>query len=387
MTSAWQRALDPSSIGEQRFACGQVLPRAAPSTLEEWTALLEAVATDRLRCLPLGAGSSQRWRTPRAFESFDLVLSTARWTGVVAYEPGDGTLTARTGSTMASLADATREGGHRLTPDVARPAEATLGGVLGDGRSGLDRLRFGPVRHNVLGVRALHANATVARSGGNLVKNVTGYDLHRLYTGSRGSLCVLLEASLRLAPEPDVRAAGVRRCAHRDEALEAGRSVLDLALQPDAVVVEGEELTVFLSGRRDVVAWQEELLRRELSLEPVADAARCWIRMRDGADAPALHFGCRPSRLAATLEETTAKLASTGLAFTVQVHPCVATFTLTLEEGLDLIELEDRLRPSGLRIGPQRGPAAPARDALERRLIEALDPTGLFAAGGAERHG
>jgi len=138
----------------------------------------------------------------------DWILSTRRLVGIVAYEPGDGTLTARAGTTFAALDEATERGGHVVTPDVAYPARATLGGAVGEGRSGFDRLRYGPTRHHVLGVRALLADGTFAKSGGQLVKNVTGYDLHRLYCGSRGSLCALVEVSLRLFPRHSSFAAG-----------------------------------------------------------------------------------------------------------------------------------------------------------------------------------
>jgi FAD/FMN-containing dehydrogenase len=131
-----------------------------------------------------------------------VLLSTARLTGLVSHVPAAGRLPARAGTTLDLVRAAARAGGHFLTPDVPEPAAHTLGGVLAAGQSGPDRLRFGPARDHVLGMKVLLADGTLARTGGQLVKNVTGYDLHRLYCGSHGSLCTILEVSLRLFPEP-----------------------------------------------------------------------------------------------------------------------------------------------------------------------------------------
>ena len=72
--------------------------------------------------------------------------------------------------------------------------------MISAGASGVDRLAYGPVRHNLLGTIVCLADGSRTKSGGQLVKNVTGYDLHRLYCGAHGTLCIVLEASLRLYP-------------------------------------------------------------------------------------------------------------------------------------------------------------------------------------------
>jgi len=171
------------------------IPMAAPETEEELIDLVREAREGGLKVLPIGNGT--RLGGVHGCGA-DLLLSTRKLTGVVAYEPGDGTVTARAGTLMSELAEAISLGGHRLTPDVPRPAEATLGGVLADSWSGGDRLRFGPTRHHVLGLRVLSSDGVVTKTGGRLVKNVTGFELHRLYAGSGGGLCLILEASLRL---------------------------------------------------------------------------------------------------------------------------------------------------------------------------------------------
>lgn len=181
-------------------------PLAAPRSEEEWSEVLRLAGREGWACLVVGRGSKPGWTRPP--KRVDLVLSTRGYAGVVAYEPGDGTVTARAGSTMDEIAREVRAGGHHLTPDVPRPGASTLGGVVAAGQSGLDRLRFGPVRHNVLGMRVALADGSIAKTGGRLVKNVTGYDLPRLAAGSLGSLGVITQVCLKLWPK-GARFAGV----------------------------------------------------------------------------------------------------------------------------------------------------------------------------------
>ena len=205
---------------DARFA----FPLVAPASEEQLASVVARAGRDGLRVLPLGLGSKLSFTRPEALaaaradsDPIDLALSTQKLQEVQAYEPGDGTLTAAAGARWSDLAARVGRGGHRLTPDVPFPQRASLGGVLAAGLSGPDRLRDGPLRHHVLGMRVVRSDGSGSRTGGRLVKNVTGFDLHRLYCGSRGTLCVIVEASLRLFPAPhaeralSVRSADVRR--------------------------------------------------------------------------------------------------------------------------------------------------------------------------------
>ncbi|MCB9916212.1 MAG: FAD-binding oxidoreductase [Planctomycetes bacterium] len=233
------------------------LPVASPADEAEARALIELARADGLRLAPLGCGSKLAWAPPPA--RVDALLGTRRLAGVVEFVPGDGTLTARCGSTMAELAALVRAEGLELTPDVPRPERATLGGTLAAGASGPDRTRHGAGRLHVLGTRALLASGEVAKSGGRLVKNVTGYDLHRLYCGSFGSLALLLEASLRLFPAPEARrAAGF--------ALDELGAALELARALHAARLPLRALTV--TNARDAAWWVHvELVGRAAQLE------------------------------------------------------------------------------------------------------------------------
>lgn len=123
--------------------------------------------------------------------------------GVVAHEPGEMIVRVRAGTTLAELDAATSVGGQFVAVEADHPEQATVGGVLACGRSGLRRLGWGPLRDAVLEVTAVTAAGKVIRAGAPLVKNVTGFDLCRLLVGSVGTLAVLAEVVLRCHPRPE----------------------------------------------------------------------------------------------------------------------------------------------------------------------------------------
>lgn len=310
-----------------------VAPVACPTSVEQAQEVLARAAEANLPVVPSGLGSKlTRCRPEVAAGDPLLVLSTRRMNQVLEYVAGDGTLTAQCGASMQSLAEHVSQGGHHLTPDVQNPDQATLGGVLGAGQSGIDRLLYGPVRHHVLGVSALLSDGSVARSGGRLVKNVTGFDLHRLYTGSRGTLCVLLEASMRLFSIPEDERAFTFTCA---SAAELDERVLGL--------------------------WQARLPALAMLVEPAAD----------GSSAQQLHLllAGRSAHLDATIE---------------QIAPLTAGTEALV--GDPARALRQRLRDAALRSAELPSPAPqapkPTSQVAERwmsALRERFDPTGRFA--------
>ena len=124
--------------------------------------------------------------------------------GVVAHEPGEMIVRVRAGTTVADLQAATAIGGQFVALECDDPERATVGGVLACGRSGVRRLGWGPVRDTVLEVTAVDSTGGLIRAGAPLVKNVTGFDLCRLFVGSVGTLAFLGEVVLRCRPLPEV---------------------------------------------------------------------------------------------------------------------------------------------------------------------------------------
>jgi glycolate dehydrogenase FAD-binding subunit len=380
-------------------------PLAAPATPEEAAEVLRLARAERWVVLPLGNGTKLGWARPP--ERVELVLSSKNLAGVTSYEPADGTLSARAGTPWAELV-ATTAGRHHLSPELPDPATATLGGVLGAGASGLDRLRHGPVRHQVLGIQALHGDASRVKSGGRVVKNVTGYDLHRLWCGSHGTLCFVLEATLRLYAAPG-EVALVHLCtASPAEGVARAHALWRGGRQPLALVLDSAdfagpaELTLVLAGRAEALASELASLRAELPAAEVlrgaaAVEARAALRAGEcpgGSFAP-LVLATRPSLLAPLLEALAGAARELGLSPALRIHPLLATVALSFPAGVEperLARLALRLaelpgsrhaalhcRGLGARMPPLAQPEA-ARE-LSLRLKRSLDPDGVFVAG------
>jgi glycolate oxidase FAD binding subunit len=382
---------------------GRSMPLAFASSEEQVIALLRLAATQSWRVLPIGSGTKVMHGPMPDKPRF--ALSVRGLSGVTAYERGDGTISARAGSTMAALAHVARSGGNHLTPDVARPEQATLGGVLAAGSSGIDRLRYGPVRNHVLGMRVALSDGTVAKSGGRLVKNVTGYDLHRLYTGSRGTLCVILEASLRLFPSPERVVVITTSYFTRDTALAAATTVLAMSAKPTCVIIAGPEegrwkLTIALAGRAEVVDWERAEIERvvgdcEVVEDETARAALDGMRDREGH--ATLRANVMPGGLQSVSMALDAAVDSARLTAECVIQPGIATVDVLLR-GMEstsnhvksLLAVARALADAGavveLREVPFEARAGwdplatvplPART-LMARVKKSLDPAGRF---------
>ncbi|MFN0241384.1 MAG: FAD-binding oxidoreductase [Planctomycetota bacterium] len=397
-----ERVVGARNVGELAVdGDARTLPLATPQTEDELVELVRFAARDSLRVLPLGSGTKLGWCA--APERADFAVTTRALAGIVAYEPHDGTLTARAGSTMAELARAVEAGGNHLSPLVPQPTRATLGGVLAASQSGLERLRFGPARHQVLGMRVALSDGSIAKTGGRLVKNVTGYDLHRVYCGSHGTLCVIVEASMRLHAKPDAVAVLTSGELALDDALAATRRVRALDVQPWTVRIESEHgrpasfrVHVILAGGGETVAWErarvlEALPRSSEAGDGSAEVARLRELEADTApEGPHLHIAVRPSRVAHALAQVLACAPSARIVADPALATIDAFFGPTVPELV--AALVRRMRASGDSVAVRRAPAGVLRTVdpfgdpgaslpRMRRVQRALDPAGVFACG------
>lgn len=387
---------------------GASLPIVAPQTESEFVEIVQRAVLDKLVLLPIGNGSKLGWAGLATHA--DIAISTRRLAGVVAHEPDDGTITALAGTRFDELWTRARTGGHHLSPDVPYMADATLGGVIAAGQSGVDRLRFGPLRNQLLGTRVLLANGMITKSGGRLVKNVTGFDLHRLYCGSHGSLCILLEASLRLHSAPEARCHVVLDVADVSAALSVAHEIQSTRLAPWTLAIDAEDMNapahvhLELAGRESVVSDERA------SLPPTWRAARS----SSGSDAEALHdhyaageadprdasivrITARPSQLAAVLKHAAPLLNGLSALRYVRIQPALASIDLFFDrDATDRVArlaqtLRGKLSTTTARVqvaGDARlrklannfdevGPAL----AWMRKLRQQFDPHGVLATG------
>ena len=204
-----------------------------PETVEEVQETVRAAAASGVQLVPAGRGAWLRaggWVGEAA-----VAVSTARMNAVRHYEPADLTMTAGAGLGWEELTACLAPHGQWLPVDSPGSRDGTLGGVVACGTSGPLRARYGAVRDNVLGLEIVTGDGRRLRLGGRVVKNVAGYDLVRLATGSRGSLGVVTEVSVRLFPRPASSATLLFRASPAD-AVATARAVCTAPLPPPLAV-------------------------------------------------------------------------------------------------------------------------------------------------------
>ena len=207
---------------------------AAPATVAEAAAVLAVAADHGLTVVPRGGETRLDWGLPPA--SCDLLLDTVRLDRVIEHAAGDLIVKVQAGLPMDRLASVLAEAGQQLALDTPLPG-STVGGTLATAASGPRRLRYGSPRDLLIGVTIVRADGTVAKAGGKVVKNVAGYDLGKLLTGSYGTLGLIVEAAFRLHPLPPAQAYLTRE-ASPGELTGLVRALRHSAAVPTAIEVD-----------------------------------------------------------------------------------------------------------------------------------------------------
>jgi glycolate oxidase FAD binding subunit len=206
-------------------------------------------------------------------------LATGACRGIVAYEPSELVITARAGTPLAEVEAALAAEGQMLPFEPPRlAADSTIGGAVAAGLSGPARPFRGALRDYVLGCRLLDGRGRALTFGGQVMKNVAGYDVSRLLAGSMGCLAVLTEVSLKVLPAPAATTTLARECGEA----EAIRTMCRLAGQPlplSAASHGDGVLRLRLSGAAGAVAAAEQTLRKSLGGEESDDGH--WQALRD----------------------------------------------------------------------------------------------------------
>ncbi|MBD3144359.1 FAD-binding oxidoreductase [Microbispora bryophytorum] len=182
-----------------------VRPRwvALPESAEEIAAVMRVCATHDLAAVATGGGTKLHWGAPP--DRCDVLVDLCCMNRPPEHAAGDLVVRAQAGVTVEALARTLAEGGQELALDVPVPG-TTVGGLLATGIAGPRRFRHGTARDLLIGVTVVLADGTIAKSGGKVVKNVAGYDLGKLFTGSYGTLGIIADATFRLHPLPAARA-------------------------------------------------------------------------------------------------------------------------------------------------------------------------------------
>jgi len=198
------------------YAVQGITPRCvvAPGSLDELSAVMHVAREQHAAVAPWGGGTQQSIGNPPA--RLDLVVRTERLDQVLVHEPDDLTISVSAGITIGTLREYLARYGQMLPIDPPLLTRATIGGLLATGMDGPRRLGYGTLRELLIGITVVEADGRISRGGGMVVKNVSGFDMMKLYRGSLGTLAIIASANFKLQPIP--RAAATLLCSFADAA-------------------------------------------------------------------------------------------------------------------------------------------------------------------------
>src|ERR687893_617057 len=221
-----------------------------PGSVEETSELMKLASDEGLAVAPRGSGTNlSLGNTPR---DLDLILSTVRMGEVIEHVPGDQVVRVQSGTRLQDLQEQLARSNQLLGIDPPEGrAGATIGGVVAANSSGPRRYRYGTIRDLIIGITVVLSDGTVAKAGGKVVKNVAGYDLSKLFTGSLGTLGIIATANFRLHPRPvAARTVGVE-VAGPQQAQAAAQTIVHSQVEATAIELHyggGEKLLTGLFG-------------------------------------------------------------------------------------------------------------------------------------------
>ena len=229
------RELDPAA--DAALAVDGALPSlwAEPSSPEELAEILKVASSSGAAVIPRGGGARMGIGMPP--RAADLLLSTRKLNRIIEYEPADLTVTVEAGLLLGDLQHRLSAEGQLLALDPPNADRQTIGGVIASNASGPLRLQYGSARDLVIGTRVANTDGALTKAGGRVVKNVAGYDLNKLYTGSLGTLAVIVELSFKLHPLPQRRGAVLASFAELQDVARVVQKIMRSPLGPMSLAV------------------------------------------------------------------------------------------------------------------------------------------------------
>ncbi|HKN82900.1 MAG TPA: FAD-linked oxidase C-terminal domain-containing protein [Pyrinomonadaceae bacterium] len=281
-----------SAVADPRISVKPVLsPALSPASIDELADLVKLASAERRTITPAGGMTLLNDKPPT-----DLVINTTQLNQIIEHEPADLIAVAQAGVTFRAFNEKLSENGQWLPLDPPDDGRATLGGIVATGLGGAQQFGYGRPRGSVIGMKVVIADGRVIKAGGRVVKNVAGYDLCKLFTGSYGSLGIIAELTFKLRPRP-AREATVLATGSLPELLSVARTVLDARLFPVAVELvssafanrlnikidsnaaallvrfAGNEKAVAYEIEQSLIHWKNSLVR---STEVLTDDVTLW---------------------------------------------------------------------------------------------------------------
>ena len=274
---------------------------AHPRNADELCRVLAAANRERLAVAPRGGGAHLSIGNP--LKRLDMAVDISALNRIVQHNAADLTLVVEAGITLAALRRALAKEGQFLALDAPLSQHATIGGILASGVSGPLKWHYGSARDLVIGMQVSQADGRLTRSGGQVVKNVSGYDMARLHVGGLGTLGVITEVSFKLTPMPRRESTLVAQFKSYADCAAAAMSIFNSVAMPLAMTAynhaankrigaaynaaDGSALAVRLGGRpRTLQRLENEtfaiLSPRADAVERMdGDAANFWAALAD----------------------------------------------------------------------------------------------------------
>jgi glycolate oxidase FAD binding subunit len=215
-----------------------------PGSVEETSELMKLAARENLVVAPRGGGTKMHIGDPPT--ALDLIVSTARMNEIIEHVPGDQVVRVQAGMGLGELQDQLSGTEQMLAIDPPEEG-ATIGGIVAANSSGPRRLRYGTIRDLIIGITVVLHDGTVAKAGGKVVKNVAGYDLSKLFTGSLGTLGIIATANFRLHPIPEASRTVAVEVESPQAAGEAAQAIVHSQIEASAVELHWSEQTRLLT--------------------------------------------------------------------------------------------------------------------------------------------
>jgi glycolate oxidase FAD binding subunit len=335
-----------------------------PHTTVDVADAMRAASADGTRVLVIGGrhhidGGS----APEA----DAELWTTLLDRAIAYDPAEMLCVVEAGMRLADLRKMLAEGGQEWPVD--EHDDATVGGAIAADVPLPRQLRVGQLRDTVVEMEFVTGDGRRIRSGARTVKNVTGYDLHRLLTGSRGSLGVIAQVALKLRPLPKV----AQTLVTREGGVALAQRILEAVPLPAAIVAERDRIVVRLEG------WREEIAEQARAANTVAvmadDDPDAWLDPAFPDAAILARAAVVPSRLGALLDGIDRYRALLGVGYAW--IPC--------DDDEALTHVHERATSLGGIASIVRGPTASILvelplPSVQRRIKAAFDPSNILVS-------
>lgn len=204
-----------------------------PETLDQLSKTLESAHAAGNSVIPWGGGT--RIGVGNTPTTYDKALDLSGFIGEIEHEPGDMTVVANAGVSIGTLNDLLAKEGQRLAFEVRNPATATVGGSVASNAPGHRQSSTGGIRDWVIGMQIVLADGTITKSGGRVVKNVQGYEMHRLHTGAFGTLGVVSQAAFKLLPLPPEQQTIIVWFDDRESAQDVSLGFVNGLFMPEAI--------------------------------------------------------------------------------------------------------------------------------------------------------